>query len=107
MRLLHLLEQGDLGLKLVHELEVFGCLCRWEVGTHSVSAGVMTLLGSARLGIVVFFDDDVHVHFCHHLAHARHGYATNATMGHLDSIVFVLEVKPVGRGYPVWLMVND
>ena len=50
-------------------------------------AGVI-LLGSARLRIIVFFDDDVHVHICHHLAHVRHGFADtkDTRMGHLGSI---------------------
>ena len=69
------------------------------LGSDSVGAGVVLLVsGSARLGIIVFFDDEVHVHICHELAHVRegsagiaqvrHGFATTkgVTNGHLVAI---------------------
>ena len=56
--------------------------------THSAFAGFL-LLERARLGIVVLFDHDVHVHICHHLAHVRHRSAVgtaDARRGHLGGI---------------------
>ena len=63
------------------ELSVFGSQQSVRVGfefrvwgRHSVRAGVVLMVfGNGRLGIVVFFDDDVHVHVCHHIAQERQG----------------------------------
>ena len=55
-----------------HSVRVGVGLLVW--GRHSFRTGiVLLLLGSARLGIVVFFDDNVHVHVCHEIAQERHG----------------------------------
>ena len=63
------------------ELSVFGSQQSVRVGVefrvwgrHSVRAGIVLLIfGNAGLGIVVFFDDNVHVHVCHEIAQERHG----------------------------------
>ncbi len=55
--------------------------------THSVLAG-FALLRRAGLGIVVLFDDDVHVHICHHLARVGRGTVgrRGAGRGHLGGM---------------------